>query len=94
MRQHLRAVVCIFAQNNRNDIQFSGFFIDSNGLIVSTAHDFQLHQNVSVLLHDGREVPGRVVRIDPHRDLTLVKAIVAMEGENEDRSGQQRQSRV
>lgn len=79
VRRHLRAVVCIFAQNNRNDIQFSGFFIDANGLIVSTAHDFQLHQNVSVLLHDGREVPGRVVRIDPHRDLTLVKAIVSTE---------------
>jgi serine protease Do len=77
VRQHLRAVVCIFAQTDHNDIQFSGFFINGNGLIVSTAHDFQLHQDVSVLLHDGREVPGKVVRIDLHRDLTLVKAIVA-----------------
>jgi serine protease Do len=79
VRQYLGAVVCIFAQTSRDDIQFSGFFIDTNGLIVSTAHDLQLHQNVSVLLHDGREVPGRVVRIDPHQDLTLVKAIVAVE---------------
>ncbi len=61
VRQHLRAVVCIFAQTGQNDIQFSGFFINGNGLIVSTAHDLQLHQNVSVLLHDGREVPGKVV---------------------------------
>ena len=79
VRRHLGAVVCIFAQTIHHDIQFSGFFINANGLIVSTAHGLQPHQDVSVLLHNGGEVPGRVVRLDAHRDLALVKAIAAAE---------------
>ncbi len=79
VRQHLKAVVCIFAQDNHKEIQFTGFVIDTKGVIVSTAHDLEPHQNISVLLHDGREVNGQVVKIDPHRDLTLVKVAAVLE---------------
>ena len=67
------AIVCLYADNKGREYQFSGFIIDTQGLIVSTAHDLHLDQPVSVLYRNGKEKDGRVVRIDPRRDLSVIK---------------------
>lgn len=70
---HMRAVVCIYANKGHEDIQLSGFIIDSNGRVVCTAHDLSLRQTVSVLLYNGREVSGQVEKLDTARDLALIQ---------------------
>lgn len=68
-----KAVVCIFANGPDAFFQLSGFAIEHQGLIVTTAHDLKLSQSVSVQLNDGRQLQGRVVKLDRHRDLSLVQ---------------------
>lgn len=53
----------------------SGSWIAPDGLAVTNAHVVGVDA-VRVLLHDGREVPGRVVARDPVNDLALVRAAV------------------
>jgi serine protease Do len=72
VREQLKAVVCLYAGQGR-EFQFSGFIIDPSGYIVCTAHDLNPDQPVRVLLFDGRELEGRIVRIDMERDLTLIQ---------------------
>ena len=67
-----QSVVCIKARLEKGEIQFSGFYIDQKGLILSTAHDLKGVQEIMVILHNGQEFPGNLVKIDPYRDLTLI----------------------
>jgi serine protease Do len=73
VRSHMHAVVCIYANHGHEDIQLSGFIIDSNGWIVCTAHDLNPRQAVSVLLYNDREVSGQVKKLDTARDLALIQ---------------------
>jgi serine protease Do len=67
------AVVCIHVGYPEKPLQVSGFIIDPKGLIVCTAHGLEdIKQSLTVVLRDGRELTGRVVRIDKGFDLTLV----------------------
>ena len=66
------AVVCIKARVRSEPIQFSGFIVDRKGLILSTAHDLEGVGEVTVILHNGQEFGGRLVKRDPHRDLALI----------------------
>lgn len=68
----LESVVCLKAKLEKNDIQFSGFIIDKEGLILSTAHDMKGLQEITVVLYDGREFKGDLIRIDPRRDLAFI----------------------
>lgn len=68
-----KSIVCINARVAGEVYQASGFIIDENGLIICTAHDFRGFEAVSIILYDGREIPGRVLRMDFHRDLTLIQ---------------------
>ena len=70
--QQINTVVCIYADTNGRNIQFSGFIIHENGLIICTAHDLKPLQTLTVVLSDRKELPGRVVKIDHHMDLTLI----------------------
>lgn len=71
--RHLqKAVVCIFALNEANEIQLTGFVIDKIGRIVCTAHDLEVDQQVTVVLNDGRELSGKADKIDHLRDLALI----------------------
>ncbi|MGP8331752.1 MAG: S1 family peptidase [Methanosarcinaceae archaeon] len=70
--QQINTVVCIYADTNGRNIQFSGFIIHENGLIICTAHDLKRFQTITVVLSDRKELPGRVVKIDHHMDLTLI----------------------
>ena len=66
-------IVCIKAIIEREQIQFSGFMIDCEGLIVATAHDLQDIRDVTVNLYDGRQRNGHIVAIDFGRDVSLIK---------------------
>jgi serine protease Do len=67
-----KTVVCVRAIVNKQSVQFSGFLVDKDGLILSTAHDVGYESRVLVVLHDGRELPGTVVKSDLVRDLALI----------------------
>ncbi len=69
----LQSVVCLYAGHGAGAAQFSGFVVDPAGYIVCTAHDLNPDQQIRVMLFDGRELSGRVVRIDVERDLSLIK---------------------
>jgi serine protease Do len=67
------AVVCIHVGYPEKPLQVSGFIIDPKGLIVCTAHGLKdIQQSLTVVLRNGRELTGRVVKIDKQLDLTLV----------------------
>jgi serine protease Do len=51
----------------------SGFFISENGLILSNSHVVQEAKKVSVILNNGLEVAGQVVRVNKQRDVALIK---------------------
>ena len=52
------AVVCLYSKNDSQEIQFSGFVIDSEGWILCTAHDLTLSQKVTIVCDDGHESDG------------------------------------
>jgi hypothetical protein len=67
------SVVCIYSYDPNNPLQISGFIIDTKGLIVSTAHGLSnVNQSIIAVLHDGRELSGRIIKIDKRSDLSLV----------------------
>lgn len=75
----LAAAVCIHAEQERAPVQLSGFAIDRKGIILSTGHDLQMDQAVTVRLSNGTETAGRVVALDRHRDLTLIQVPVPLQ---------------
>ncbi len=70
---HKEHVVCVKAFIEREHIQFSGFIIARDGLIISTAHDLQGIKDVTVILYNGRQFDGRIVAADYYRDVALIK---------------------
>ncbi|WP_158542596.1 S1C family serine protease [Lujinxingia litoralis] len=54
----------------------SGFFVSSDGVILTNAHVVQQHPQVQVVLHDGRRLTGEVIELAEDRDLALVKVQV------------------
>jgi serine protease Do len=74
------SVVCIKARVAGEVYQASGFVINKNGLIVCTAHDFKGLEEVRIILYDGKEIPGRILRMDFQRDLTLIQVDEKLEG--------------
>jgi len=69
----LPAIVCIYASGKERSVQLSGFCIDPDGVIATTAHDLAVEQSVRVLFSDGHGLPGRVLRLDARRDLCLIR---------------------
>jgi S1-C subfamily serine protease len=65
-------VVCLRATREGREIRFSGLLIGTEGTVVSTAHDLDRVEEVSVRLRDGRLVPGKIARRDSTRDLTRI----------------------
>ena len=67
------SMVCLRAFSGKSPIQFSGFVVDKKGVILSTAHDLDNVKEVTVMLSDGRNLPGRLMKRDTHRDLALIR---------------------
>jgi serine protease Do len=53
-------------------VQFTGFIVDPEGLILCTAHDLSLHQNVTVTFYDAASAAGTVSWLDLEKDLALI----------------------
>ena len=52
----------------------SGFFVSDDGLILTNRHVIGTHQEVTVVLRDGRELEGRVVEVGKDKlDVALVR---------------------
>ncbi len=68
----IEAVVCIKAKTKKEDVQLSGFMVDQDGLIICTAHNLKAVREIRVVLYDGRELKGHLVKLDPRRDLALI----------------------
>ena len=51
----------------------SGIIIDSQGHIVTNNHVIDGSNNITVILHDGRELPAKVVGRDVQTDLAVIK---------------------
>jgi serine protease Do len=68
----VESVVCIKARSGDNNIQFSGFAVEEDGLIICTAHDLKNLQEITVILYDGRQLKANLVKMDTHRDLALL----------------------
>ena len=67
------SVTCLKASVKGEAVHFSGFVVDRQGLIVSTAHDLDGINNIFVEGDGGKEIPGEVVKRDTISDLTLIK---------------------
>jgi len=65
-------VVCIRARKKDKPIQFSGFIIDKEGLIISTAHDLEGIRDFTVVLDNGSEINGKIKKMNIDSDLALI----------------------
>lgn len=88
-------VACIHVQSKGRLVQFTGFFIDNDGLILCTAHDLLEHERVQLLTNTGIYYEGDIVKADFTRDLALIKVdaqkeqiVSVLEGRNLLRMGE------
>ncbi|GAB4229399.1 MAG: hypothetical protein OHK0028_03510 [Deltaproteobacteria bacterium] len=65
-------VVCLRAMRKGREIRFSGLLVGEEGTVVTTAHDLDRVEVVSVRLPGGGIVPGTIARSDPSRDLSRI----------------------
>ena len=72
-------VACIHVQTKSKSVQFSGFFIDNEGLILCTAHDLLEHEQVKIMSNTGIFYEGDVIKADFEKDLALIKVNAAKE---------------
>lgn len=70
---HQNYCVCIKADIDKGNIQFSGFIIDKEGVIISTAHDLRRAKNLKVIINNGHVLEGYLIALDSMRDLALIK---------------------
>ena len=75
----IESVVCVTAVLKERTVQFSGFVVDKDGLILCTAHDLKNIQAMSVGFYDGGRMNGRIVKLDRHRDLVLLQVPVRLD---------------
>jgi serine protease Do len=73
IREKLESSVCLHAVDQGESVDFSGFFIDNEGLILSTAHGLKAHDTITVIASTGVEYKGEVIKLDIERDLTLIR---------------------
>jgi serine protease Do len=69
----MESVVCINTRSDEKNVQFSGFIIDTNGLVLCTAHDLGNRQEITVTLYDGQEAKAKLLYKDLHKDLAILQ---------------------
>ena len=67
-----KSVVCIKGSTNNHPVQFSGFILNNDGIIISTAHDLENAKELTIIFSDGRKTAGNVIKIDNYNDLSLI----------------------
>lgn len=60
-------------QEFRTPVQGTGFFIDSEGYLITNNHIVENSVNVTVTTIEGEEYSGKVIGTDPRTDLALIK---------------------
>jgi serine protease Do len=75
-----KAVFFLSASVEGRTVGFSGFAVNRNGLIVTTAHDLDGVSEIIVWPEDGEKFAGKVLRRDPWRDLILIKVAKNLAG--------------
>ena len=73
-------VACIYVKTKERSLQFSGFFIDSEGLIICTAHDLREQEGVKIKTNAGILYDGNIVKTDFERDLALIEVTAQKDG--------------
>lgn len=68
----INATVCIEGHEGGAVSQQSGVIVDAEGIILCTTHALTEDETIQVSFHDGRKLPGRLLKIDPLRDLALI----------------------
>lgn len=63
----------LFGSGQYQDGVGTGFFIDANGIIATNNHVVEGARNVTIILHDSRQVPGTVLWTDEANDLAIVR---------------------
>lgn len=58
--------------------QASGFLVSKDGYLLTNAHVVQNAVEITITLHDGQELKGKVIGIDPNTDIAALK----IEGKN------------
>ncbi len=71
------SLVCIKAKVGGNPIQFSGFLINKEGLVLSTAHDLQGVQEI-IVHHNRHAFQGHLIKLDPEWDLSLIRISLSL----------------
>lgn len=70
--EKIESIVCISAVNGGQRLQFSGFVVDPAGLVLCTAHNLDGVEEVRVTLFDGKGLAGKIIGLDPARDIALI----------------------
>ncbi len=65
--------IAVNADNGRRGAG-SGFIVAGDGLVLTNSHVVSGARQVSLTLHDGREVAGHVLGDDPHTDIAVVRS--------------------
>ncbi len=68
-----KSVVCIDGTINSKPVQFSGFILDRDDIVISTAHDLENILNLTVTFYNGKKTKGTIIRADYDKDLSLIK---------------------
>jgi serine protease Do len=73
LEPYSESVVCVEAIINSKPVQFSGFILDRDDIVVSTAHDLENVQDLTVTFYNGKKTNGTIIRADYDKDLSLIK---------------------
>lgn len=53
--------------------QGSGFFVSPDGHIMTNAHVIKGAEKITIVTHDGREMPATIIGVDPSTDIGIIK---------------------
>ena len=73
-------VFCIEASKGGQKFRFSGFAVDGEGRVVTTAHDLEGVRTVTLTSRSGATFEGRLVRLDLLKDLALIQTVALPRG--------------